>query len=115
MHACKSILERLSPLNKGKMKKIEEMKKKLTELKPILKGKFKVESIGLFGSYVRGEQKGESDLDVLVEFSEPIGLFEFIELEGFLSEKLGTTVDLVMRKSLKNRIKERIIKEAIYV
>lgn len=97
------------------MKKIEEIKKKLTELKPILKGKFKVESIGLFGSYVRREQKGESDLDILVEFSEPIGLFEFIELEDFLRGKLGVKVDLVMRKSLKNRIKEGIIKEAIYV
>ncbi|MDH5459492.1 MAG: nucleotidyltransferase family protein [Candidatus Bathyarchaeota archaeon] len=97
------------------MKKIEQIKKELTELKPILKGKFKVESIGLFGSYVRGEQKGKSDLDILVEFSEPIGLFEFIELEDFLRRKLGVKVDLVMKESLKNRIKERIIKEAIYL
>ena len=97
------------------MKRIEEIKRKLTELKPILEGKFKVESIGLFGSYVRKEQKGKSDLDILVEFSEPIGLFEFIELEDFLTGKLGVKVDLVMRKSLKKRIKERIIKEAIYV
>lgn len=97
------------------MKKVEETKKRLTELKPLLKEKFKVEIIGLFGSYVRGEEKGESDLDVLVEFSKPIGLFEFIELEEFLRAKLGVRVDLVMRKSLKNRIKERITKEAIYV
>ena len=64
---------------------LEEIKRKLRELKPILREKFNVEGIGLFGSYVRGEQKGERDLDVLVEFSEPIGFFEFIELEGFLS------------------------------
>lgn len=97
------------------MKDLEEVKRKLAELKSVLREKFKVESIGLFGSYVRGEQKGESDLDVLVEFSEPIGLFEFIELEGFLSDELGAKVDLVMKKTLKKRIKERIIKEAIYV
>ena len=97
------------------MKNLEEIKRKLAELKPVLREKFKVESIGLFGSYVRGEQKGESDLDVLVEFSEPIGLFEFIELEGFLSDELGAKVDLVMKKTLKKRIKERIIKEATYV
>ena len=97
------------------MKKIQETKKKLTALKPTLKEKFKVERIGLFGSYIRGEHKEESDLDILVEFSEPVGLFQFIELENFLREELGVKVDLVMRKSLKNRIKERIIKEAIYV
>ena len=95
------------------MKNIGEIKRKLKELKPTLRDRFKVESIGLFGSYVRREQKGESDLDVLVEFSEPVGLFKFIELEDFLSQELGTKVDLVMRDSLKPRIKERIIKEAI--
>lgn len=95
------------------MKNIGEIKRKLKELKPTLRDRFKVESIGLFGSYVRREQKGESDLDVLVEFSEPVGLFKFIELEDFLSQELGTKVDLVMKDSLKPRIKERIIKEAI--
>ena len=94
---------------------LEEIKRKLREVKPILRGKFNVEGVGLFGSYVRGEQKGERDLDVLVEFSEPIGFFEFIELEGFLSEKLGAKVDLVMKKTLKPRIKEKILKEAIYL
>lgn len=74
-----------------------------------------MKSIGFFGSYVRGEQKRSSDLDVLVEFSEPIGLFKFIELEDFLTEKLGVKVDLVMRDSLKPRIKESILKEAVYV
>ena len=97
------------------MKGLGEIKGKLKELKPILGEKFKVESIGLFGSYVRGEQKEESDLDVLVEFSEPIGFFDFIGLEGFLSEELGAKVDLVMKKTLKPRIKEKILKEAVYI
>ncbi len=95
--------------------KLEVFKVKLESLKPVLAEKYNVVTIGFFGSYVRGEQKGESDLDVLVEFSEPISLFKFIELEDFLSSNLGVKVDLVMRASLKPRIKDRILNEAIYV
>jgi len=97
------------------MKKIEEIKSKLEELKPVLKEEFKVENIGLFGSYVKGEQKGKSDLDILVEFSETIGLFKFIELEDFLSKELGVKVDLVMKEVLKPRIKEEILREVVYL
>ncbi|MFB0503702.1 MAG: nucleotidyltransferase family protein [Candidatus Bathyarchaeia archaeon] len=75
----------------------------------------KVETIGLFGSYIRGKQKRESDLDILVGFPEPIGLLTFIELEDFLSERLEAKVDLVMRSTWKPRTKDRIIKEAVYL
>ncbi len=95
--------------------KLDEFKDKLEGLKPVLAEKFKVKTIGLFGSYVRGEQKKGSDLDVLVEFFEPISLFRFVELEDFLSQALGVKVDLVMKASLKPRIKESILNEAIYV
>ena len=71
--------------------------------------------MGIFGSYVRGEQKKKSDLDVLVDFVEPISLFRFVELEDFLSQRLGVKVDLVMKDSLKARIKDSILDEAIYV
>ena len=81
----------------------------------MLKERFKVETIGLFGSYVRGEQKKTSDLDILVDFSETISLFKFVELEDVLTEKLGVKVDLVMRDALKPRIKDSILKEAAYV
>jgi len=74
-----------------------------------------VKTIGLFGSYVKGEQKDTSDLDVLVDFYEPISLFRFIELEDFLTQQLGVKVDLVMRDALKPRIKDNILSEAIYV
>jgi predicted nucleotidyltransferase len=95
--------------------KIEVLKSQIEALKPTLRERFKVETIGIFGSYVRGEQKKKSDLDVLVEFSEPPSLFEFVELEDFLSQKLGLKVDLVMRDALKPRIKDIILKEAVYV
>ncbi len=91
------------------------LKNKLEPLKPELKEKFKVKTIGFFGSYVRGEQKSSSDLDILIDFYEPISLFRYIELENFLSEMLGVKVDLVMRDVLKPRIKNSILNEAIYV
>jgi len=97
------------------MKTIEDVKSRLEELKPMLRERFKVENIGFFGSYVRGEQKKKSDLDVLVEFYEPISLFQFIELEDLLSEKLGVKVDLVSKKALKPSIGQCILKEVIYV
>ena len=97
------------------MKNIEQVKKKLENLKPILKDQFKVKNIGIFGSYLKGEQKKRSDLDILVEFSETIGLFKFIQLENFLSEKLGVKVDLVMKDGLKPLIKEQVLKEVIYL
>ena len=95
--------------------KIENLKSQIEALKPALKERFKVETIGIFGSYVRGEQKRKSDLDVLVEFSEAPSLFEFVELEDFLSQKLGVKVDLVMRDALKPRIRGNILSEADYV
>ena len=95
--------------------KIENLKSQIEALKPVLRERFKVETIGIFGSYVRGEQKRKSDLDILVEFSETPSLFEFVELEDFLSQKLGIKVDLVMRDALKPRIRDSILSEAVYV
>src|SRR4030067_645271 len=66
-----------------------------------LAGSYKVQEIGIFGSYARGEQSSGSDLDVLVTFREPIGLFEFIDLENRLGELLGVKVDLVTMAGLR--------------
>ena len=97
------------------MTKLIKIKRELKELEPLLKEKFKVKRIGIFGSYIRKEEKRRSDLDILVEFHEPPGLFEFVEFEDFLSKKLKTKVDLVMKDALKLRIKEKIIKETVYI
>lgn len=96
------------------MKTFEELRDAIKHHKPELEQKFKVREIGIFGSYVRGEQKKRSDIDILVEFKEPIGLFKFIELEGHLEKLLGIKVDLVSKKALKPRIGEHIIKEVVY-
>ena len=97
------------------MKTFEKLKDTLAEHKQELRDRFKVEEIGIFGSYVRKEQKKKSDLDVLVSFSATIDLFTFVELENYLSDTLGVKVDLVMKDSLKPRLKDRILNEAVYV
>jgi uncharacterized protein len=97
------------------MKTFEMLKDTLAEHKPEIRDRFKVEEIGIFGSYVRKKQKKKSDLDVLVGFSETIDLFTFVELENYLSDILGVKVDLVMKDSLKPRLKDRILNEAVYV
>jgi len=99
------------------MKRIEEIKRKLAELKPSLKEQFKVTSIGVFGSYLRGEQKRGSDVDVLVEFEESAGLslLDFIGLENYLSDELKVKVDLVEKSALKPRIGKRILEEVVSV
>ncbi|KYK35741.1 MAG: hypothetical protein AYK19_10245 [Theionarchaea archaeon DG-70-1] len=97
------------------MNALEEIKEKINEHESFLKDRFKVKSIGIFGSYLRGEQDDKSDIDILVEFSDTIDLFEFIRLENFLSEILDRKVDLVMKDTLKPRIKERILEDAVYI
>jgi len=97
------------------MKDLSEIREKLEESKELLRRRFKVKEIGLFGSYVRNEQKEGSDVDILVEFEETPTLLEFIELENFLTELLGVKVDLVMKRALKPSIKENVLKEVIYV
>ncbi len=88
---------------------------KLRQIFPYLQQQYHVESLALFGSYVRREQRPDSDLDLLVNFTEVPGLFRYIELENFLSDHLGVKVDLVMRDALKPAIGKRILEEAIPV
>ena len=80
-----------------------------------IQSKYKVAEIGIFGSYVIHEENKNSDVDVLITFSETPDLFQFIELENYLTDLLGVKVDLVMKDGLKPRLKERILSEAIYV
>ena len=94
---------------------VDRIKEVLARNKVELRRRFKVKDIGVFGSYVRGEQRKKSDVDVLVEFEEPVGFFDFIALEDYLAGLLGVKVDLVSKKALKPRIGERILKEVIRV
>ena len=99
------------------MKDIEEIMARLGELKPSLKERFSVRSIGVFGSYVKGEEEEESDLDVLVEFDESasLSLLDFVALENYLSGELGVGVDLVEKSTLKPRIGKHILEEVVNI
>jgi len=80
---------------------------------PILRAKYHVRYLGVFGSYVQGNPKKTSDLDVLVDFTEAPSLFEFIQLESDLSALLGIKVDLVMKSTLKPLIGKHILSEVV--
>ncbi len=91
----------------------KEIEKTLKKHKPFLRKKFKVKRIGVFGSVARGEESERSDVDILVEFSEPIG-WEFIDLKEFLEKELDREVDLVTVKALKSQLKDKILEEVTY-
>jgi len=97
------------------MKNLEEIKRELEELKPLLKERFKVKSIGVFGSYIRGKEMEKSDLDVLVEFEGSISLLRFVALENYFSDSIEVKVDLVEKNALKPRIGKRILEEVVNV
>ena len=80
---------------------------------PLLTERYQVKSLGVFGSYVRQEEWSDSDLDLLVTFDELPSLLRFIELENYLTDVLGMTVDLVMQDTLKRRIGERVLNEVV--
>ena len=80
---------------------------------PMLRTRFHVQYLGVFGSHVRGISRRSSDLDVLVDFVEEPSLFEFIELESYLSTLLGVKVDLVMKATLKPLIGRQILNEVV--
>lgn len=82
---------------------------------PELRERYSVKSLGIFGSYVRGEQKKRSDLDVLIEFDQAPTLLEFVHLKRYLSDLIGVPVDLVLKKTLKPNIGRYILAEVVPV
>lgn len=95
----------------------EEILNKLKEIKPVLYNKFYIKNLGLFGSYVRGENSASSDIDILIEYDEnaAFSLFTLISLEDFLTNLFNIKVDVVNRKSIKPDIKDNIMKEVIFI
>ena len=89
-------------------KEIKKIRNELIEV-------YKPEKIILFGSCAYGKVRADSDIDMLVEFSKPVGFFKFIELEEFLGKLTGKKVDLVTKKALKPAIKNEILQEVSYV
>ncbi|MBI4318993.1 MAG: nucleotidyltransferase family protein [Chloroflexi bacterium] len=88
---------------------IEEIREKAL---PILR-RYGARRAGVFGSLVRGEMRRRSDIDILVDIPQPIGLFAFVGLKRELEEALGRKVDLVEYETIKARIRERILAEQV--
>ncbi|MGH9855938.1 MAG: nucleotidyltransferase family protein [Blastocatellia bacterium] len=94
---------------------LNQIMARLRQQLPSLAATYRVKSLGVFGSYVRREQRPDSDLDLLVAFDEPPGLLKFIELENHLTDLLGVKVDLVMQDALKPAIGKRVLAEVVQV
>jgi predicted nucleotidyltransferase len=96
------------------MSGLKEIENQITKYKEQLREKFNVKKIGIFGSYSRGEERINSDVDILVEFIESPG-WEFYDLKEFLEEILGKKVDLITENGLRLQMKDRILNEVIYI
>ncbi len=96
------------------MKTFEEIKKTLRSNKSFLSSHYHINTIGIFGSYSRGEENPQSDIDILISLSKPIG-WEFVDLKEYLEELLQAGVDLVTTEALKPQVRDSILKEVTYI
>ncbi len=96
------------------MSDLNSIKQILSQLKPELTDKYHVSSIGLFGSIVRDDFNSNSDIDIIVDFSKPIGI-EFIDLAEFIERKLKKSIDLVSKNGVKQKYFRTFESEIIYV
>lgn len=96
------------------MQTLNEIKNKLTILKPILQQKYSLDKIAIFGSYARNEQTEESDVDVMVEFKGFVGL-DFIDMANEIEFYLGVKTDVIKKKYMKPKFFARIENNLIYV
>jgi predicted nucleotidyltransferase len=99
------------------MKNIEEIKNKIKSVQNLLNSEYEVQEIGLFGSYIRGEARENSDLDILVSLRQDhnVGLIKFNSLKEFLSNLLGIKVDLVLKDGIKPALAKYILNEVVYL
>lgn len=94
---------------------MDEVRRIISEHKSELLEKFNIVSVGVFGSYVRGEQHKDSDIDLLVELKEDISLLRLVSAENFLSDLLRRKVDLVPKDDVRPELRERIFREVVYI
>ena len=97
------------------MKTLIEIENIIKSHKDELEKKYHVKTIGIFGSYARNEQEDKSDLDVLIDFAEPVGFFSFLDLEEYLENLLELKIDLVTPNALKPYMGKMIIEEVRYL
>lgn len=95
------------------MRTLDNIMTQLRALQPDLQRRYPIHGIGVFGSYARGEQRDDSDLDLLVDLGEGMGLIEYVRLQMELSDALGVHVDLVEREALRPRIAPHVLAEVV--
>ena len=94
---------------------VEEIVQRLRELKPELARRYKVRRLSVFGSWARGEQKEDSDIDLLVDFEVGADLLDLVGLSLYLEEVLGKSVDIVPRAALREELRETVLEQVISV
>lgn len=94
---------------------IEDILAKLKELKPIITARYKAREIGLFGSFVRGEQNANSDIDILADFEDGADLFDLIGLTLYLEETFQRPVDVVPKRALRAELQDSVLREVVLV
>ena len=97
------------------MQTAQDIIEALKILKPELLARYPVKEIGLFGSFVHGEQGEASDIDLLVDFDEEASLFDLVRLALFLEERLNRKVDIVPKESLRFEIRDEVLREVVVV
>jgi len=95
------------------MKTLEEIRAMIRQHRDVLAERFGISIVGIFGSYVRGNQKEQSDIDLLVDILYPISLLELVGAEIYISEVLGTRVDLIPKRDVREELRETIFAETV--
>ena len=97
------------------MLKLEEVLNTLTQHKPEIFKNYDLKELGIFGSLVRGENKNNSDIDIIVEYKTTPDLIKYIELENHIEKILNAKVDLVIKKTVRQELRDDILSEVIYL
>ncbi|AEP12689.1 putative nucleotidyltransferase [Chloracidobacterium thermophilum B] len=116
---CLRFLLTLATFRRGKVVAmagdVQSLLRQLEGVAEEIRRRYRAEIVGIFGSYVRGEQRETSDLDVLVRFTPGATLFDLVGLADFLEERLGIRVDIVPVDALREEIRDRVLQEAVYL
>jgi len=97
------------------MKSVEEIRTTIRQHQDILAQRYGVKVVGIFGSYVRGEQWQRSDIDLLADILRPVSLLELVGAELYLSEVLEVKADLIPKRDVRDELRETILKEAVAI
>ena len=97
------------------LKNLEDIKRILELHKEDFRIRYGVKGIGIFGSYIRGEQREDSDIDILIEFEKTVSLLKVVSLENYLNDLLEMRVDVVPHEDVRAELQDEIFREAVYI